>query len=95
MRFRLTTGMEDSKDDEKGARYQRGREHCSAHNTLADNWLFTLRFSQLPQLPDVLLPHSHAHARTRDSTEEHLNTIPSSSPILQLRVSGQITPAYA
>lgn len=33
MRSRLTTGMEDSKDDEKGARYQRGREHCSAHYT--------------------------------------------------------------
>lgn len=94
VRSRLTTGMEDSKDDEKGARYQRGREHCSAHYTRRQLALHSsvLPATTAPGRSTASLTRSRTHSWLHGRTSQY---IPSSSPNLQLRVCSQITPAYA
>lgn len=100
VRSRLTTGMEDSKDDEKGARYQRGREHCSAqakralHSQTTGSSLFLFSSpSYHSSRTFYCLTHTLTHALV--TPRNNISIYSKFKSNFSTRVSSQITPAYA
>lgn len=81
MRSRLTTGMEDSKDDEKGARYQRGREHCSAHYTRRQLALHSsvLPATTAPGRSTASLTRSRTHSSLHGRTSQYKSNLATQS----------------